>query len=84
MAKALTMAHANHEKMSLLEKNSTDLHNENQSLKKIQKDLEDLLSLERNKNKELADNFNRKEIELAQVNIYLFKSTDIKSPTDKS
>lgn len=67
MSKALNIAHSNHEKTSLLDKNCSDLQNENQGLKKTQKDLEDSLYLERSRKNELLETLNKKELELTEV-----------------
>lgn len=67
VSKALNIAHANHEKMAMLEKNCSDLQNENKFLKKSYKDSEDLLCFERNRNKEISDNLQSKELEVIEV-----------------
>lgn len=67
VSKALNIAHGNHEKMAYLEKSCSDLNTENVSLKSSQKDLEDLLFLERTRNKEYSDNVKSKEAELDEV-----------------
>lgn len=57
--------------MAFLEKKCSDLQVENNSLKINQKDLEDLIFLERKRNNELSETLISKESEIVMVSIIL-------------